>query len=197
MNRNRTNRYREVNKWITSAEQLEEFDRALAKELLAKILPESREWYESLVQKGIIDPEVKDALFNENRDPLDRQATLERIHSRVDEWVERGKRDQMAKMIIKLQDENDRLKEMISQQRQVTVTPLVKLPEKPPVPGADGYTWDDVFDWYYRTPRRICPKVQDLAALLGKSKRTVERYKEGYDAQYDCNQLPDEISKFA
>ena len=196
MNRKHTNRYREINKWITSTEQLEEFDRTVARELLANILPESKEWYESLIQKGIIDPEVKDALFDENKDPLHRQETLERIHSRVDEWIERGKREQLAKTIIKLQSENDELKKLASQQRQVIVSSRSQLPEKPPVPNADGYTWDDVFDWYYRTPRSICQKVEDLAALLGKTKRTVERYKEQYDAQHDNKQLPDEISKF-
>jgi hypothetical protein len=63
-----------------------------------------------------------------------------------------------------------------------------------PRPGIDNFTWDNVFDWSYRQPRKVT--VDEIAELTGASKRTVERRKAQYDAQYDHQALPDELSKF-
>ena len=71
------------------------------------------------------------------------------------------------------------------------------LPEKPPVPGMGDYTWNDVFDWFYRTPRHLCPKVKDLEKLLQFAIRTIEVNKSLYVAEYGEMPMPDSDSKFA
>ncbi|CAN5772143.1 hypothetical protein BH10CHL1_BH10CHL1_24350 [soil metagenome] len=68
-------------------------------------------------------------------------------------------------------------------------------PDKPPIPGTDNYTWDDVFDWYYRQPRKITN--DEMAELMSKSKRTIERAKSNYESEYGKRAMPDDKSKFS
>ena len=73
----------------------------------------------------------------------------------------------------------------------------IPLPDTPPLPGTDGYTWDDVFDWYYRVPRWKCASVSDLRKIVGKPERTFFRQKEKYEATYGQDHIPDDQSKFS
>lgn len=73
--------------------------------------------------------------------------------------------------------------------------PKHQLPDKPPKLGADGYTWDDFFDWCYRQPRKVT--VDEMAEMTGAGKRTVERHKSEYQAQYGDGAIPDAQSRFA
>jgi hypothetical protein len=68
------------------------------------------------------------------------------------------------------------------------------LPDTPPLPGTDGYTWDDVFDWFYRAPRYVCPSVSDLLRMVGKPSRTFYRQKGLYESVY--GEAPMDQSKF-
>ncbi len=63
------------------------------------------------------------------------------------------------------------------------------------MPNTNGYTWDDFFDWCYRQPRKIT--VEEMAEMLGMGKRTVEREKSDYRAQYGAQAMPNDKSKFS
>lgn len=78
-----------------------------------------------------------------------------------------------------------------------TIEPLHKnpLPESPPMPNANGYTWNDFFDWCYRQPRKI--SVEEMANMLAKGKRTIEREKSNYQAEYGKQAIPNDKSKFS
>lgn len=57
-------------------------------------------------------------------------------------------------------------------------------PDMPPIPGQNGATWDDTFDWYYRMGRGICPTLKKLAGLIGMGEGTVYNNHIRYKAQY-------------
>ena len=58
------------------------------------------------------------------------------------------------------------------------------LSENPPIPGQNGATWDDVFDWYHRVPRYVCPNQKTLAELIPMAYPTVRNRHSEYKAQY-------------
>jgi hypothetical protein len=70
------------------------------------------------------------------------------------------------------------------------------LPEKSPVPETEDYTWDDVFDWFYRVPRGRCPTVSDLIGMVGKPERTFYLQKSNYEAEYGQGPMLNGKSKF-
>ncbi|MBX2997778.1 MAG: hypothetical protein KF893_04655 [Caldilineaceae bacterium] len=61
------------------------------------------------------------------------------------------------------------------------------LTATPPIPGQNGATWDDTFDWYYRAGRKKCPSLKHLAQLLGVAVGTVYNKHTLYKAQYGEN----------
>lgn len=63
------------------------------------------------------------------------------------------------------------------------------LTDMPPIPGQNGATWDDTFDWYYRVGRGKCPSLKNLAGLIGMEEGTVYNNHSKYKAQYEENQM--------
>jgi hypothetical protein len=54
---------------------------------------------------------------------------------------------------------------------------------RPPIPGMDGKTWDDTFDWYYHN-RDICRTQKDLAERIAVAYGTVRNEHSKYIAQH-------------
>jgi len=54
----------------------------------------------------------------------------------------------------------------------------------PPIPGVDGATWDDVFDWYYSVPRATCGSLQELARAIPAAYGTVKNRHKDYKAEH-------------
>jgi len=60
------------------------------------------------------------------------------------------------------------------------------LPDMPQPPGGGaGWTWDDVFDWYYSVPRSRCNGLKCLANMIGMDYRTVKNRHPIYKAERD------------
>jgi len=86
--------------------QTEETRRKIAKHVLDEQLPSSLSIFERLARDGIIPPEMVDALYDESRDPLDRQATFDRIMGMAKDYYGReqekhtiqGKLDKLLSM---------------------------------------------------------------------------------------------------
>lgn len=57
--------------------------------------------------------------------------------------------------------------------RAASSKPEAALAPLPPRPGENGATWNDTFDWYYKTPRASCRDLKHLAALIIMSEGTV------------------------
>lgn len=68
--------------------------------------------------------------------------------------------------------------------RRKTAQDAETLPSNPPMPGADGYTWDDVFDWYYNVPKSVCKTLSALAQELGYAYGTVRNKHKEYQAEH-------------
>ena len=71
------------------------------------------------------------------------------------------------------------------------------LPQSPPLPGTDGFTWDDVFDWWYRGGRLNYPNLKKLAYAASAAYGTVKNRHTDYKVGYGTNAKPDSESKFA
>ena len=70
------------------------------------------------------------------------------------------------------------------------------LPARPPMPGSDGYTLDDVFDWFLRVPKYLCFTVEELAPMVGLSPGYLRRKFMEYKAQYGRSPMPAGKSRF-
>ncbi|MEX1019875.1 MAG: hypothetical protein WDZ49_09470 [Litorilinea sp.] len=74
---------------------------------------------------------------------------------------------------------------------------IPNVPVKPPLPGLDGYDWDDIFDWWYRGGIRVIRTLKDLADAIGASSGTVYNRHSEYKQQYDKKMKPNSESKFS
>lgn len=73
---------------------------------------------------------------------------------------------------------------------------LGALRPTPPKPREGDYTWDDVFDWWYRGGMMLCPKLQDMELHLGYAKKTIHSRHGDYTREFGREAMPDEKSKF-
>ena len=72
------------------------------------------------------------------------------------------------------------------------------LPPSPPVPNADGYSWDDVFDWWYRGGRVMgYPTLKSLETSISRVGGTIKNQHSVYVAEYGEQAMPDYKSRFA
>ena len=71
------------------------------------------------------------------------------------------------------------------------------LPDDPPLPNVAGYTWADVFDWYYRVPRGRCRNFSELANRISRAPSTVYEQHSIYVTEFGEGPMPDAQSRFA
>lgn len=97
--------------WANPLKVRQEIDRTTAEYILENFLPEHEQWYEKLARDGIIPVEMLEALFDTERDPLDRRATMDRIFGMVDEYADREQEKQtVLGRLQKLQSDVEQLK---------------------------------------------------------------------------------------
>ncbi len=71
------------------------------------------------------------------------------------------------------------------------------LPTEPPVADHEGYTRDDVFDWWHRGGKMFIPELQNLSHVLGVASSTVHNLHSDYLSSYPSKKKPDAESHFA
>lgn len=55
----------------------------------------------------------------------------------------------------------------------------------PPIPDENGHTWNDVFDWFYwKAPRGYCPTLENLARMVFRTYKHVQRMHSEYLDQH-------------
>lgn len=74
---------------------------------------------------------------------------------------------------------------------------LLPLGDMPPPVRTKGYTWDDVFDWWYRGGRTRFPELKDMTKVLGMAAGTIHNNHTNYRARYGRAPIPDDESRIA
>ena len=74
---------------------------------------------------------------------------------------------------------------------------LPPLGDMPPPVRTKGYTWDDVFDWWYRGGRTRFPELKDMTKVLGMAAGTIHNNHTNYRARYGRAPIPDDESRIA
>jgi hypothetical protein len=76
-------------------------------------------------------------------------------------------------------------------------TQKIPLPDTPPIPFADEYTWNDLFDWWYRIGKLDFHDLKDLAPAVMRSEQTVYNNHTLYTKSYGEEPIPDNESRFS